>query len=228
MSELSLGGIQRLLRRLRVHYRRGRRYVHSPDPNYEVKMTAINAALAEARADPQRIVFLYEDELTYYRRPTAAFAYEVVGDDGPRANQGQGSNNKRRIAGCLDAVTGRLIQWQRSRTGRDVLSRFFLEVASRYPQAEAIYLAMDNWPVHFHPDVVAAMEKTKVRLLRLPTYAPWTNPIEKVWRCLYEQVLHHHEFRNDWEQLKTLVANWLEKWEQDSPELLRYVGLNPG
>jgi transposase len=228
MSRLSLGGIHRLLRRLQIRYRRGRRYVHSPDPNYDAKMTALTAARAEALANPERIVFLYEDELTYYRRPTTAFAYEVQGADGPRVDQGHGSNSKRRVAGCLNALTGQLIYWQRSRTGCDVLSRYFREVAGHYPQAEVIYIALDNWPVHFHPEVKAALEKTKVKLLRLPTYAPWTNPIEKVWRWLYADVLHHHELRDDWGRLKETVTNWLNKWDKGSIALLRYVGLNPG
>jgi hypothetical protein len=228
MAGLSLGGVHGLLRRLGVHYRRGRRYVHSPDPAYDAKMAAIAAALAEARAEPGRVAFLYQDELTFYRRPTAAFAYEAVGADGPRADQGHGSNSKRRVAACLDALTGRLIAWQRSRTGRDVLARFFREVAAAYPAAETVYIALDNWPVHFHPEVITALAGTKVRLLRLPTYAPWTNPVEKVWRRLYEEVLHHHEFRDDWDRLKELVTTWLARWADTSPELLRYVGLNPG
>jgi hypothetical protein len=228
MADLSLGGVHGLLRRLDIRYRHGRRYVHSPDPDYDTKLAAIAAGLAEARAEPGRVAFLYEDELTYYRRPSESFAYEAVGADGPRADQGHGNNSKRRVLAGLDAVTGRLITWQRSSTGRDVLARFFGEVGMSYPKAEVVYIALDNWPVHFHPEVAAALAETRVRLLRLPTYAPWTNPVEKVWRWLYQEVLHHHELRDDWDRLKERVTNWLARWAGDSPELLRYVGLNPG
>jgi transposase len=191
-------------------------------------MAAIAAALAAARADPARVAFLYEDELTSYRRPSVAFAYEAAGGDGPRADQSRGSNSKRRVAACLDAVSGRVIAWQRSRTGRAVLARFFRAVGEAYPDAEVVYVALDNWPVHFHPEVAAALAGTKVRLLRLPTYAPWTNPVEKLWRWLYAEILHHHELRDDWGRLKELVTQWLARWADGSPELLRYMGLNPG
>jgi hypothetical protein len=63
----------------------------------------------QVQADPVRFVLLYEDELTYYRCPTVCCDYAVAGSDGPRAAQGSGYNSSRRIAGCLDAYSGRLI-----------------------------------------------------------------------------------------------------------------------
>ena len=62
--------------------------------------------------------------------------------------------------------------------------RFFYHVEQHYPEARVIYIALDKWPVHFHPSVLENWERihSKIRLLPLPTYAPWTNPIEKCWR----------------------------------------------
>lgn len=67
-----------------------------------------------------------------------------------------------------------------------------------------------------------------IQLLFLPTYAPWTNPVEKLWRWLEQEVLHLHPFGDDWEGLKAAVAAFLERFRGPSPELLRYVGLSPG
>jgi transposase len=228
MGELSPGGVHRPLRRLKARYKRGRRYVHSPDPLDDSKMAAVDAAAAAALAHPDKCVFLHEDEFTYYRRPTAAQAYAAVGADDPRADQGHGNNSKRRVIASLDVRTGRLITRQRSSTGRDVLIRYFREVESHYPEAETVTIALDNWPVHFHEDVMTALAGTKVKLLRRPTYAPWTNPVEKVWRWLYATILHPHEFRDDWSGWKEKVTAWLGRWADGSLELLHYVGLNPG
>lgn len=227
LSGLSLGGVHHVLRRCRVCYRRGRRHVHSPDPDYDAKVAAVAAARAEAQARPGQVVFLYQDELTYYRRPSVAQAYAPAGDPGPAARQGHGSNTKRRVIGSLDAQTGRLFVWQRSRADVDTLIRYYQELEGAYPDAAVIYLAQDNWPVHFHERVLAALATSRIRLLRLPTYAPWTNPIEKAWRWLYQDVLHQHDFADRWEDLQQAVSAWLAKWDQPSPELLRYVGLAP-
>jgi putative transposase len=180
-----------------------------------------------AAADPQRFPLLYQDELTYYRRPTVACGYAPVGDDGPRADQGHRSNSKRRVIGALEARTGRLICRQRAHADHATLIRYYRELEAAYPRATTIFLAQDNWPVHRHPEVLAALDGTRIHLLWLPTYAPWTNPIEKVWRRLYAEVLHLHEFRDQWAQVVAAVTRWLDRWSGPSPELLRYVGLHP-
>jgi putative transposase len=224
---LSLTGVRYVLRRLGITYKRGRRYVHSPDQAYSQKMALVAEARAQAQAEPERVVFLYQDELTYYRRPSVAQGYAETGSDGPRADQGHGSNKKRRIAGCLNAVTGALVSWQRSTFGVEVLLRFYKAVEAAYPEAEVIYMAQDNWPVHTHPKVREYLESSRIRVLFLPTYAPWTNPIEKVWRKLYGEVLHQHELKDRWGELIGLVEGWLERHAGPSVELLRYVGLAP-
>lgn len=39
-----------------------------------------------------------------------------------------------------------------------------------YPAAEKIYLVMDNWPVHFHEKVLAALKSDpRIVVVALPT-----------------------------------------------------------
>jgi DDE superfamily endonuclease len=209
-----------------VVYKRGRRHVHSPDPAYAAKLATVAYVRARAEAEPERVVTLYLDELTYYRRPTVAAGYALAGQDAPWAEQGWGRNTSRRIAACLDPRTGQLVAWQRSQFDRRTLLRFYRQaVVPAYPMAQRIYVLQDNWPVHFHADVLAGLADSPIRLVRLPTYAPWTNPVEKVWRKLYAEVLHLHRFVDAWEELTQTVQAWLDQWAGPSPELLRYVGL---
>jgi transposase len=227
MACLKEAAVCRMLRRLGVRYRRGQEHLHSPDPDYDAKMRAVLAARHEAASRPGQVVFVYLDELTYYRRPSVANAWHHEGGPGRYAEQGHGRNSKRRVIGALDAVDGRLLCWQRSETGVGTLKRFYKALQAAYPEAEVIYVAQDNWPVHFHPDVLASLQGTRVKLLRLPTYAPWTNPIEKVWRFLKQELLHQHDFADDWAGLQRAVTEWLARWAGPSPRLLRYVGLAP-
>ncbi len=225
---LSLAGVYKLLRRLGIRYKRGRRYVHSPDPEYDEKMKVIEAIRQLVAQEPRRFVLLYEDEMTYYRRPTVAQGYAVVGSDEPHARQGTGANLFCRIAASLDVSSGRLFSWQRTHFDRWTLIRYYRALEEAYPEAEVIFIAQDNWPVHFHDDVLAALASTKIILVPLPTYAPWTNPVEKVWRKLYQEVLHLHEFADRWSELRQEVDVWLSRFAHGSPQLLRYVGLCPG
>jgi len=227
LRRLSLAGVHKLLRRLGIRYKRGRRYVHSPDPEYDQKMAVLQTIRELVAAEPQRFVMVYEDELTYYRRPTVAQGYAVQGSDEPLARQGLGANLSQRIAASLDVMSGALFAWQRKHFDRWTLIGYYQALEARYPDTECIFVVQDNWPVHFHPDVLAALAGSKVVLVPLPTYAPWTNPMEKVWRKLYQEVLHLHEFAERWGELTTTVGDWLDQFADGSPELLRYVGLCP-
>ena len=98
---------------------------------------------------------------------------------------------------------------------------------ARYPGVEHIYIALDNWPVHFQPDVLAALQNRKITLLFLPTYAPWLKPIEKVWRKLKQEILHLHRYSSRWKDLQERVEVWLIQYDRPAPDLLHYVGLSP-
>lgn len=201
--------------------------MHSPDWEYPAKVQRIATITWYSRMQPEQIVRLYEDELTYYRRPTVAQGYASAGSALPRADQGFGRNTTRRIATCLDTQTGRLIAWQRAQFDRQTLLRFYQAVEQSYPQAEQIFLIQDNWPVHWHPDLLCGLRGSKLTLVALPTYAPWLNPVEKVWRQLYAEVLHLHPWVNAWEEEQAAVQAWLDQWAAGSPALLRSVGLCP-
>lgn len=61
--------------------------------------------------------------------------------------------------------------------------------------------------------------------MTLPTYASWTNPIEKLWRWLRQDELHVHHFGDDWVGLRAHVGQWLDRLAKRATDLLRYVGL---
>jgi transposase len=227
LGGLSISGLSRALGRLGIRYRRGQEHVHSPDPEYEAKMAAVAAARAEAAARPGAVVFVYQDEFTVHRRPSVARAWHEEGGPGRPAELGHTMNTERRLIGALDAVEGRVFCWQRAHADVDTLIRYYRALEGAYPTAEVIYVAQDNWPVHTHPRIAEALATSRIKRLPLPTYAPWTNPIEKVWRRLKQELLHQHDFGDDWAGLKAAVAAWLEKWSGPSPGLLRYVGLCP-
>lgn len=227
LHENTLSGIHRVLTRLGVTYKRGRVYVHSPDPLYNEKLAVIQTAQLVSATDPQRFVLLYEDELTYYRRATLACGYAPRGSREPYAQQGYRRNYAERIAGCLNYQTGQLFCWQRAHFDRRTLIRYYAAVQAQYPDADRIFIAQDNWPVHFHEEILTALATTKIVVLPLPTYAPWTNPIEKVWRKLYQELLHLHDFGDRWTDLKQTVTEWLAQFQNGSLDLLRYVGLYP-
>jgi transposase len=91
-----------------------------------------------------------------------------------------------------------------------------------YAAAQRIYVVQDNWNIHTHPDVQTALRALpRIEQVWLPTYASWLNPIEKLWRWLRQDVLHHHRYAEDWNGLKQQVASWLDHFAHGSQDLLR-------
>lgn len=202
--------------------------MHSPDLAYNEKLATIEEARARSQADPVRFPFLYEDEMSYDLRPRVSRAYAPRGRTVKVARQAA-RGWYWRIAGSIDVNTGVLIARQRDHFTVKEMYYYFRFVERRYPKAERITIALDNWPVHFHAFVreELAKRKSRIELLPLPTYAPWTNPTEKVWGLLTKDVLNQHDFVEDWSGLKQAVTDWLAQYEYGSEALLHSVGLRP-
>ena len=208
-------------------YKRGREGIHSPDPDYDLKLAYIEAAKQQSLTRPEAIVLLYQDELTYYRRPSLARVYAAKGQKATKAVLGFSSNKKRRISGSLNWQTGAVFAQQLHRFGVTQLKRYYQKLEAAYPLAERIYLVQDNWPVHRHPELLDFFARSRIQPLFLPTYAPWTNPAEKIWLRLKQELLHLHRFADDWLGLQNAVQTWLNLWLSGSSDLLHYVGLSP-
>jgi hypothetical protein len=175
----------------------------------------------------------------------------AAGKEQPRAELGWKGDYSWRIAEALNAYTAQVSYMQAAHFSIPKLVEFYQHVRQDFPQATLLYMAQDNWPIHFHPDVLAALQPQRyqwdrhipahwpqepsakakfldlpIQVLSLPTYASWTNPIEKLWRLLKQEVLHLHRFEDDWVGLKQAVHEFLDQFDQESHYLLRYVGLS--
>jgi len=253
MQGMSLSGVYRTLNRFGIRLKRGRDHVHSPDVHYLEKLADIVAAIEEAINSEGRVMVVFLDEFTFYRQPTLARDYCAIGrQTQPLAERTLQSDRSGRIVGGLNALSGQTTSLIASKIGLNQMVKFWQELRAAYPEADVIYVVIDNWPIHFHPDVLAPLEPQRtswelktppswptepssrvkrlnlpIQLLPLPTYASWCNPIEKLWRWLKQELLHLHRYADDWPTLKQKVKEFLDRFRNGSEELLRYVGLTP-
>jgi len=210
--------------------KRSRDYLHSPDPQYQEKLAVIEARREVAQEQPGHQVLLYADEFTCYRQPASGVSYFRAGSGGahqPLARRSLRANTKWRVAGALDASSGAVLWRGAARLTLPRLGAFLAQVRAHYGPQVPIALAWDNWPVHGHPQVLAAAADARVELLFLPTYAPWTNPIEKLWGYLKHELLRLHPWADRWEALKEAVGAFLDGFAAGSLALLHRVGLLP-
>ena len=137
-----------------------------------------------------------------------------------------GNNQQWRTIGALTALTGQVNYLEGYLVGRQQVSDFYAQLDRASPAVDRLYVIPDNWTIHTHPDVLTALERSpRINPVWLPTYAPWLNPSEKLWRWLRQDVLKMHRWVEDWPRVKQRVHDFLDQFAHGSPDLLRYVGL---
>ena len=91
-----------------------------------------------------------------------------------------------------------------------------------------VYVAWDNSNTHEDDEIEAVVRGAAGRLvlLYLPTYSPWLNPIEMLWRHFRREVTHCELFPT----IKALVAaayDFFERYNRSPWRVLSIIGSVP-
>jgi transposase len=91
-----------------------------------------------------------------------------------------------------------------------------------------IYVAWDNASTHQDDEIEIVVRAAAGRLilLYLPTYSPWLNPIEMLWRHFRREVTHCEIF----ETVKLLIEasySFFERHNQNPIGVLSIIGAHP-
>jgi hypothetical protein len=168
----------------------------------------------------------YFDEASFYRQPTQASLWAQRGRTQPRLRWSYRSNTVVRVAAALEAVEGHLHYRMASRISIRELIRYYEQLAQSYPACPRLCVVQDNWPNHHHPEINRCIERLgRLELVFLPTYAPYLNPEEKVWRWTKQRLVHTHPYCDDFNEFKRQITATLQEADTQGQELLRYCGL---
>ena len=129
--------------------------------------------------------------------------------------------------GAVNYHTGETVVIIRRRKRRQEIAELLQALVDKHPQ-EIIYVAWDNFSAHQDDEVEAVVREAAGRLvlLYLPTYSPWLNPIEMLWRHLRREVTHCELF----ETVKVLIAaakDFFDRYNKTPEKVLSIIGANP-
>lgn len=193
--------LHRYLRQADMVWRRAAPTLKIKDPHYEEKRLVIDQALAqEQTAHP---VF-YQDEVDIDLNPKIGADWMPKGQQKRIATPGQ--NQKHYLAGALHSGTGRVHYVSGSSKSSDLFISLLETLRRTYRRAKNITLVADNYIIHKSRKVERWLEENpKFRLLFLPMYSPWLNPIERQWLSLHETITRNHQCRYMWQLLKQVA-----------------------
>jgi putative transposase len=93
--------------------------------------------------------------------------------------------------GAVNWHSGETVVLTRPHKRRREVAELLEAILAKHP-TETVYVAWDNASTHEDDEVEAVLRGAAGRLilLYLPTYSPWLNPIEMLWRQFRREVTH--------------------------------------
>lgn len=105
------------------------------------------------------------------------------------------------VFGALKTNPGKVYHHIDNSKGCKVMRKFIHRLANLHKHVTTLYLIWDNAKAHEAKALNAWIEswnkrgKVKLKVLPLPTYSPWLNPIEPVFGALHKKVIAGSNFR---------------------------------
>jgi transposase len=206
---LSRATLSRLLRRLKIRLGRPKPFVKCPwpDKRRDLRIRRLRYLLLHARPGE---VWVFEDEVDIHLNPKIGPDYMLPGTQ--KKVLTPGVNEKRYLAGALNAFTGQLTWVEGTSKDSELFMQLVFQLGRDYPQAKRVHLIVDNYSIHksrFTKLIVLSCDG-KVRLHFLPPYCPDENRIERVWLDLHANVTRNHQCAT-MDDLMREVRYWLRK-----------------
>lgn len=158
------------------------------------RLRAIQSLLDEL---PENEIAVYADEVDIHLNPKIGPDYMVRGTQ--KTVLTPGKNQKRYLAGALNAKTGKLTWVEGERKNSDLfILQLWTLLTKDYPKAKRIHIILDNFRIHDSQKTKWAIAacKGKIVLHFLPPYCPDHNRIERVWKDLHDNVTRNHRCRS--------------------------------
>src|SRR5688500_3606713 len=138
-----------------------------------------------------------------------------------------GQSYKRYGWGVVNYHTGEILVIFRARKRRKEMAELLEALLEKHPH-ETIYLTWDNARTHEDNEVEAVVRAAcgRLILLYLPTYAPWLNPIEMLWRHFRREVTHCELFASLQALLEAAQA-FFDRYNKMPHRVLSIIGAYP-
>lgn len=203
--QVSAETVRRWLHREQIVWRRPRPVLGPEDPQYAGKLRALRRLLATL---PDNETAVFQDEVDINTNPKIGSMWMFRGQQAEVVTPG--NNVKRYLSGSLHWRTGKLlVSSPGTQRNADLFVRHLDDLRRRLRCYRRIHVICDNAKFHDCGKVQKFLTRWGHRIVIhfLPTYAPETNPIERVWWHLHEEITRNHRCKTI-DELVELTFDW--------------------
>ena len=128
--------------------------------------------------------------------------------------------------GAVNYHTGETVVLFERRKRRKEVARLLEALLAKHPTG-TVYVAWDNASTHEDDEVEDVVRAAAGRpvLLYLPTYSPWLNPIEMLWRHFRREVTHCELFASV-KALLRAADDFFARYNREPHKTLSIIGSN--
>jgi len=171
--------------------------IASPDPDYRQKAKRLEKYQEQAKNG--EILLYFQDEIDLNLLPGILRCWTLRGSQ--RKVMTPGANLKRYGFGAVNYVSGKTIhriEEHKNSAGFCAFVQQLMHTVTQSPDyhGQKIVLVVDNFIIHHSQQTMKFLEHyaDQLVLFALPTYSPWLNAIELLWKHLRRKVTHNHLF----------------------------------
>jgi transposase len=200
-ARVSAETMRRWLQALGVRWKRTKLAAKDNDPERAPKLARIRLLWESLRP---REAMLCADELDIHLLPKSGYQWMEKGTQVEVMTPGK--NEKRYLAGAWDMRTGRVqhVVWYKKQAGLfvDLLAKLDEVYAAR--RYDRVYVVVDNYKIHKAKKVDRWLaEHPRFELVFQPTYCPRSNPIERIFGDVHDNITRNHRRK----RIRDLVAD---------------------
>jgi transposase len=208
--QVSAETVRRWLHAGGMVWRRPRPVLGRQDPHWQQTMAELRQLLRNLPADE---IACWTDEVDLNTNPKLGAMWMRKGHQAKVLTPGD--NAKRYLCGSMSFVSGQILATTGAARNAELFLAHLEHLRRCYRHYHVIHVICDNAGFHRPEKCKAVAEYLqqwghRIQLHYLPKYAPETNPIERVWWHLHQEVTRNHRCQSIAE-LVDLALQWLEE-----------------
>jgi len=210
----------KLLKRIGFSYKKTKHVPSKADKEKQKAFVNQYEKLSEALKDDEKIYFM--DACHPQHNSMTAYAWIETGTEKEiKSNTGRQRVN---INGLYSPMDQEIIYRKDESINAQSTIELLKQLEQKHPELKTIYIIRDNARYYASVLVKEYLEKSKIKMMPLPSYSPNLNLIERLWKYLKKNICYN-QYYEKYSDFKSKIDDFLEKRVLDSrDELASFIG----